>query len=438
LKNNFLALVLTSANLSEEPIVIDNQDAFRRLEKIADYFLLHNRDIYLRSDDSVLREMGGQKMLIRRSRGFVPRPVRLAQKFPSVLACGAELKNTICLTKGQDAFVSQHIGDLKNLETFAFFEQTIQHLRRILDIQPGIIAHDLHPDYLSTQFAQGQPLPRVAVQHHHAHILSCLAENQVEGPVIGLAFDGTGYGTDGKIWGGEVLHVDGARFSRLAHLKYYPMPGGDVAIAEPWRLAVSYLHGAFGTDFRNWPLLSDIASLKIDLILGMIRHKMNCPETSSLGRLFDGVAALLGICSRSTYEGQAAIALEMAATAETSDEYPFSRTIENGMRLIDPAPIITGIVQDLMDQRAVEMISAKFHATLIRLFTELGIEIGRETGINRIAFSGGVFQNELLASGLERRFRAAGFQVYRHSIVPPNDGGIALGQAVAAGLKLAE
>jgi hydrogenase maturation protein HypF len=436
LENNFLALVLTSANLSEEPMVIDNQEAFERLGQIADYFLLHNREIYLRTDDSVLREMGGQKLLLRRSRGFVPRPIRLPRNLPPILACGAELKNTVCLTKSQNAFLSQHIGDLKHLESLRFFELTIGHLQRILDIQPEVIAHDLHPDYLSTKFALEQRVPRVGVQHHHAHILSCLTENQQEGPVIGLAFDGSGFGTDGKIWGSEVLLVDGAQFTRLAHLQYSPMPGGDAVIAEPWRMALSYLTSTFGADFRNLPLLQNVAALKIDLILAMIRQKVNCPETSSLGRLFDGVAALLGFCTRSTYEGQAAIALEMAAAAGTGGEYPFSWSTENGVHLILPAPVIAGIVQDLLEKTKVEIISQKFHATLIRLFTELIRQIRRETGLKRVAFSGGVFQNEILTLGLERHLRSAGFQVFRHSIVPPNDGGIALGQAAAAALKL--
>lgn len=436
LKNNFLALVMTSANLSEEPIVIETRDAFQRLAQIADCFLLHNREIYLRSDDSVLREMDGQKVLIRRSRGFVPRPVPLPRKYPCILACGAELKNSICLTKSKNAFLSQHIGDLKNLESYCFFEMTIGHLQRILDIQHEVIAHDLHPDYLSTRYASEQSVPQVGVQHHHAHILSCLTENQQEGPVIGLAFDGTGLGTDGKIWGGEVLRVDGAKFHRLAHLKYYPMPGGEAAISEPWRMALSYLLGAFGTAFQEFPLLQNIESRKIDLTLQMIQKKINCPETSSLGRLFDGVAALLNVCTRSTYEGQAAIALEMVAGMTSAAEtYPFSWQTENGVRLIDPAPVISGIVQDLLARQTTATISQKFHATLIRLFTELGLLLGNETGLKRIALSGGVFQNEILTAGLTCHLCAAGFQVYRHTEVPPNDGGIALGQATAAALN---
>jgi hydrogenase maturation protein HypF len=248
---------MTSGNRSDEPIVIDNRDAFVRLGQIADYVLVHNRDIYLRSDDSIVRPTADGERILRRSRGYVPVPVFLKHRAPSILACGAALKNTICLTRNDQAFLSQHIGDLDNPRTYAFFRQTIDHLKQILSITPEIIAHDLHPDYLSTRYALEQPLegpPRIAVQHHHAHIVSCMAENRIDGPVIGLALDGAGYGEDGNIWGGEILIADAAAFTRAAHLAYAPMPGGEAAIKAPWRMATSYLYQTFGMDFQNLDL----------------------------------------------------------------------------------------------------------------------------------------------------------------------------------------
>jgi len=252
---DFTALVMTSGNRSEEPIAIDNDEVFERLDGIADYFLVHNRDIYLRSDDSVVRMVVGTTQFVRRSRGYVPIPVFLKEEVPQILACGAEMKNTVCLTRGPNAFLSQHIGDLENLETYRFFELTIGHMKQILDIDPQIVACDLHPDYLSTGYAQEQKgIKKIAVQHHHAHIVSCMAGNRLDGPVIGLSFDGTGYGTDGRIWGGEVLIAETHQFERAAHLAYLPMPGGAAAIKEPWRMAVSYLYDAFGEGFLDLKL----------------------------------------------------------------------------------------------------------------------------------------------------------------------------------------
>ena len=289
LKDNFKALVMTSGNMSEEPIAIDNQDALERLKPMADYFLLHNRDIYLRSDDSVVKTINGQVRFFRRSRGYVPRPVFLKKPVRPILACGAELKNTICLTREDQAFLSQHVGDLENLATYNFFKKTIQHLKRILDIEPETIACDMHPDYLSTRYAREQDQIEVLeVQHHHAHIAACMAENQVEGSLIGLAFDGTGLGTDGHIWGGEILVASFDQFERVAHLAYVPMPGGASAIKEPWRMAISYLYRAYGKDLLclDLPLFKKVKQHKIETIIAMIDKKINSPYTSSLGRLF--------------------------------------------------------------------------------------------------------------------------------------------------------
>ncbi|HYA03731.1 MAG TPA: carbamoyltransferase HypF, partial [Syntrophobacteria bacterium] len=294
LSHGFLALVMTSGNLTEEPIAIDNDEAVRRLADIADYFLFHDRQILLRSDDSVVRVAAGRTRQIRRSRGFVPVPVFLRKPMPSVLALGGELKGTICVTKDDRAFVSQHLGDLENLETLDFLELTVRHLRRILEVNPRLVIHDLHPDYLTTQVALAQKeLPTLAVQHHHAHVVSAMAEHKLEGRVLGLALDGTGYGADGRIWGGEILGADERGYERLGHLAYVPMPGGTAAIKEPWRMAVSYLRAAFGEGYfaNEGPLARRWGRDRIDVLLQMMRRQVNSPLTSSCGRLFDGVAA---------------------------------------------------------------------------------------------------------------------------------------------------
>ncbi len=438
LAEEFSALVMTSGNLSEEPIAIANDDALARLEEIADYFLVHDRDIILRSDDSVVRRAAGATRFLRRSRGFVPTPVFLKDPTPPILACGAELKNTVCLTRGDQAFVSQHIGDMENLATFEFFQETVNHLKRILDITPRVVAHDLHPDYLSTRFAEAQgDLRCVGVQHHHAHIVSCMAENQVAGPVIGLAFDGTGYGSDGAIWGGEVLVAEAARFRRAAHLAYVPLPGGAAAIREPWRMALSYLWDAFGEDYRklDLPLLKTGDASKIETVAAMIRRRFNAPPTSSLGRLFDAVAALAGIRYHVTFEGQAAMELEMAASG--APERPYAVGWEEGaVKRIPPAPIVRAVVADLLAGVPAAVVSDRFHASLVDLFSRLCAALRLETGIGRVALSGGVFQNLLLFTSLKENLEKQGFTVFSHARVPTNDGGIALGQAVVAAALL--
>jgi hydrogenase maturation protein HypF len=338
------------------------------------------------------------------------------------------------LTKGSNAFVSQHVGDLENMATYDFFKLTIDHLKRILDIEPELVAYDLHPDYLSTRYANEQhDIPAIGVQHHHAHIASCMAENKVDGPVIGLAFDGTGYGTDGKIWGGEILIADVHRFERAAHLAYIAMPGSAAAIKEPWRMAVSYLYDAYGEAVHrlDLDLLQRIEARKIDIILEMIQKGVNCPQTSSLGRLFDGVAALIGLRDTVAFEGQAAMELEMLAAEGVTETYPYAWTADRIHQIL-PAPIIKGVVADIAGGVEGAVISAKFHATLIRLVVELCAEIRRERGMMRVALSGGVFQNTILLDGLIRGLEQRAFEVYTHKLVPTNDGGIALGQAVIA------
>jgi hydrogenase maturation protein HypF len=434
LQHGFDALVMTSGNLSEEPIAIDNDDAFNRLAEIADYFLIHNREIYLRSDDSIVRQVVGTRRFLRRSRGFVPIPIFLRNKIPPILACGAELKNTICVTKKDQAFLSQHIGDLENLPTYEFLKLTIAHLKRILDINPEIIAHDLHPDYLSTQYAMELPADhKIQVQHHHAHIVSCMAEHKLEGTVLGLSFDGTGYGTDGTVWGGEILIVREHDFERAGHLAYVPMPGSTAAIKEPWRMAVSYLLGAYGNDFRNLnlPAMAAIENEKLTIISEMISKGINAPLTSSLGRLFDGVAAICGIHQRVNFEGQAAMALEMAATGDSDSVYEYEWKADGAYRILTE-PIIRGVVDDVACAIPVGEISSRFHRTLICLFTDLCVVIGKERELDRVVLSGGVFQNSILLTGLTRALEERNFQVFSHRQVPTNDGGISLGQAVVA------
>jgi hydrogenase maturation protein HypF len=432
LRSGFTALVMTSGNLSEEPIAIDNAEAFRRLGDIADYFLIHDRAIYLRSDDSIVRRAAGHTRPIRRSRGFVPMPVFLKEELPPILATGAELKNTICLTKGRQAFVSQHIGDLENLATEDFFKLTVAHLQRILDIRPQWVACDLHPDYLSTQWAMmQQDLPVIQVQHHFAHIVACMAEHHLDEPVIGLAFDGTGFGADGTVWGGEFLVADSAGFRRAAHLETVPMPGAAAAIKAPQRMAIAYLHQVYGQDLwdLNLPVVDAMPRTEVDILVRMCRQGINAPLTSSMGRLFDAVAAVIGLRQQVAFEGQAAMELEMIADDQTPERYDFQWR-DGAVREISIAPLIQGVVEDLRCGMPAFIVSRKFHNTLIHGSAELCALIGKELRLDRVVLSGGCFQNRLLLEGLTQALAERNLKVYSHRQVPTNDGGIALGQAV--------
>jgi hydrogenase maturation protein HypF len=435
-QSGFQALVMTSGNLSEEPIAIGNSEAVARLGDIADWFLLHNREILLRCDDSVLRRVGGRTRHIRRSRGFVPVPVFLKKQFPPTLAVGGELKNTICLLRGREAFLSQHVGDLENVEAYEFFQEAVDHLQRILEIRPGIVAYDLHPDYFATRWALKQEgLQAVGVQHHHAHIGSCMAENHLEGPVIGFALDGTGYGTDGCIWGGEVLLADYLDFERAAHLAYVPLPGGAVAIREPWRMAVSHLWASFGPDILKLPipLFRQIPQKRVRTVLQMMEHQVNSPLTSSCGRLFDAVAALINLRYEVNYEAQAAIELDMRRDeAAASQPYPFGLSEAGDLLQIDARPLFRAIVEDLLRGAAAGEISQRFHDGLVETLAAIARILRKRTSLNTVCLSGGTFQNACLANGLEHQLRSEGFEVYTHSQVPAGDGGISLGQAVVA------
>src|SRR5208337_3626245 len=434
-EGNFSALVMTSANMSEEPICIANDEAVRRLQKLADCFLVHNREILLRCDDSVTRVSGGRSRQLRRSRGFVPVPVFLSEEVPSVLAVGGELKNTICLTKGRHAFLSQHIGDLENAESYSFFEEAIEHLQRILEITPVAIAYDLHPSYFSTGWALAQSgLPQIGVQHHHAHIASCMAENHLDGQVIGIALDGTGYGTDGRIWGGEVLLADYSGFERAAHLAYVPLPGGEAAIREPWRMAVAYLVRHFGCDFvRGLPLVADVPPKNLNVLFRMMEQGINSPLTSSCGRLFDAVAALAGIRREVNYEAQAAIELEMALGSSCAESaYPFELIADGEGWIIDTRGLFEALLRDLGQNICVGDISRRFHNGLVEALCDVAGRLSQSSGLERVCVSGGTFQNVYLFERVCNRLRKAGFQVLTHSEVPAGDGGLSLGQALVA------
>ncbi len=500
---DFLALVMTSGNLSEEPIAIENDEAVKRLAGIADYFLMHNRDILLRSDDSVMIRTSGKNQFIRRSRGFVPVPVFLKDEYPPILAYGAELKNTVCVIKGNNAFLSQHVGDLENMEAFSFFIEATEHLKRILEVTPVAIAYDLHPEYLNTKFSKEQKdLLLIGVQHHHAHIASCLAENGEEGPVIGLSMDGLGYGTDETIWGGEFLYADFYGFERMGTFKKIPMPGGDSAVKEPWRMAVSYLYDAYGDDLFHLkiPFIENLDRSSLSTVVKMIQLKINSPLTSSLGRIFDAVSAMLQIRSEVHYEGQAAMELEMAIDRSTEDASPYNYFIletEKSLKLdrmvqsshilkdsasaaifedsdfhkfldkksnswvrwnsfsselgrndllpffvdcpsyvIDMKEVFKGIVEDIKGGKSSGEISIKFHNTIASILLAMCSMLRLELELDKVALSGGVFQNKYLFEKTVESLKQKGFGVLTHSRVPTNDGGISLGQAIIAGSLL--
>lgn len=440
-----VVLVMTSANLCDEPIAYQDEDARARLGALADGMLTHNREIYIRCDDSVTRLTAGGEQVFRRSRSYAPEPVSLAFVAPvPILACGGHLKNTFCLVKERQALISQHIGDLENLETLTSYREGIEHFKRLFDIAPQAIAYDLHPEYLATKYALEAEIPqKIGVQHHHAHIASVLAEHGLSGPVIGIAADGTGYGTDGAIWGCEVLAADLADFTRLAHLAYVPLPGGEQAVRQPWRMAAVYLAEAFGADFLNLdiPFVRQLDRSAWRTLAQIMERGLNSPPTSSLGRLFDAVAALLGLRQQVLYEGQAAIELEAAATASLQTAplamkaYPFA--IEEGApaKLV-VRPLIWSLVADMRRNVPLPQMAGRFHATLAAMLAAACLLAREQTGLNVVALSGGVFQNRLLLEQLVTRLEQHEFQVYLNRRVPPNDGGLSLGQAAVAAARL--
>jgi hydrogenase maturation protein HypF len=444
------ALVMTSGNYSEEPIATRNDEALERLATLADAFLLHNRDIHARCDDSVTRVFSGVELPLRRSRGYAPYPVKLAMELRPTLACGAELKNTFCLAHGRYAFLSPHIGDLENYETLTSYEAMIDSLKHLFRVEPEIIAYDLHPNYLSTQYAlrkRQEARGRVQesdlhpascilqpVQHHHAHIAACMAENGIAGPVIGVALDGTGYGTDGRIWGGEFLVADFADFTRAMHLEYLPLPGGEAAIHKPWRIAVGYAE-ALGLDIAGLPFLQNVPNEELRVCRQQARKGLNAPLTSSMGRLFDCVAALANVRTEVTYEGQAAMELEQVSNLKyqisSLKGYPFELDKEN----IKIKGLLAGVIEDVRSGKDDGEVGAKFHRTIAEMILAVCRRVQNKTGLREVALSGGVFQNVTLLGLTVPLLREAGFTVYTHKLVPPNDGGIALGQAAVANAK---
>jgi hydrogenase maturation protein HypF len=433
-----LPLVMTSGNLSEEPIARDNEEALKRLSRIADYFILHNRDIYSRYDDSVVMVEQNSVQMVRRARGFAPYPIHLPFQSKKILACGPELKNTFCLTRDDHAFISQHIGDMENAETLEHFENTIRLYEKLFRIQPEIIACDLHPDYLSTKWAEIEAkklgLPLIPVQHHYAHIVSCMADNGVQEPVIGVALDGTGYGTDGRVWGGEFMVADYKGFRRKAHFEYLPLPGGDAAIQKPYRIAAGYIYALSGASAlsQELPFMKGRDELEIELIKKQVDQKLNTPLTSSCGRLFDAVSALLGIRQQVDYEGQAAIELEVAAAENHSEgAYSFQIERQGEIRIIRVEETFSAIIGDIRQSVSTGIIAARFHDTVAKIIVRLCHDISKETGINRVALSGGVFQNRRLLNQVVDDLKTAGLAPLVHIQVPCNDGCISLGQAVA-------
>ncbi len=438
-------LVMTSGNRSSEPLSIDNDDALDAFSHIADYFLLHNRDIFFRADDSIARVQAGEQRFLRRSRGYAPLPIFLKQNMPRILACGAGLKSTICLTKNNLAFLSQHIGDLDNVKVFNYYQDSINHLKQILDIDPEIIAHDMHPGLMSSDYAiqyenKGNSIKTIAVQHHHAHAVSCMAEHDLDEDVIAITLDGTGYGADGNIWGGEILLCSQNQFSRKAHLKYIKMPGGDAAVLEPWRMAASLLYQVFGTQFLDLeiPFIKEVPQEKLSFVSQMLEKNLNSPLTSSAGRLFDAISSLLCVRHEVSYESQAAIELEAKVKdMENMESYGFQfhpHETDNGdiLNEIDLKPCIEQIIKSIQDGESTGLISLKFHNTIVDAFSIAAAAISRETGIEKIVLSGGVFNNDIILNAMIHSLEEKNLNVYTHSKVPCGDGGVCLGQAVIA------
>jgi hydrogenase maturation protein HypF len=437
-------LVMTSGNRSGEPLSIENGDALDAVSPMVDCVLLHNREICFRADDSIVRFQAGRTRFIRRSRGYAPLPIVLDQKLPKILGCGAGLKNTICLTRGHHVFLSPHIGDLENVKSYEVYQNSIDHLKRMFDIQPEIIAHDMHPGYYSTQYALARKtVKKVAVQHHHAHAAACMAENNLDEAVIAITLDGTGYGPDGHIWGGEILLCTQKAFQRKAHLSYIKMPGGDAAVLEPWRMAASILYQAIGIDFSDLdiPYAREMGKEKLSFVGKMMEKNVNSPLTSSAGRLFDAVASLLCVRHKISHESQAAMELEALADERQAGEvYDFElaasrRDDPDDSFEINLMPGIRQMIGELRQNRSAGYISSKFHHTLVQAFLMATVNVSRQTGIKKIVLSGGVFNNDIILNLMIRALEENNLTVYTHTKVPFGDGGICLGQAVIAAAR---
>ncbi|HSM25220.1 MAG TPA: Sua5/YciO/YrdC/YwlC family protein, partial [Anaerolineaceae bacterium] len=426
--------VMTSGNISDEPIAYQDNDAFQRLGNIADAFLIHDREIHMRIDDSVTRIIHKKNYPIRRSRGYAPVPVNTLFKLPQILATGAELKNTFCLTRDNYAFVSHHIGDLENYETLQSYEEAIEHYQKLFRIKPEWIASDMHPDYLATRYANQRVLDdnlsNIQIQHHHAHLASCLADNQWEReePVIGLIYDGTGYGTDGNIWGGEILTGNYAQYQRKYHLRNVPQPGGDVSVRIPARMALSHLWEYKIEWDSSLPCVDALCMEEKTALDVQLTRNINSPKTSSMGRLFDAVASLIGVKHRVNYEGQAAI--EMEALVDPDENGFYIIPFENG--LIDPKPLFENLINDIYNQESIFTLSSRFHNSILHLSVSICKQIREEDHLNTVALSGGVWQNKVLLEKTITKLNEEHFDVLYHHSVPTNDGGLSLGQAMIA------
>jgi len=433
------AIVLTSGNLSDEPVIIDNNDAIEYLGPVADAFLIYNREIYNRTDDSVMMFTDGQGRLIRRSRGFAPSPVNLPIEVDGIFAAGAELVNCFCLGKDHKAIMSQHIGDLKNLETLDFYTESLSRFIGLFRVKPSLVVCDLHPDYLSTRFAEAYAtmngdLPLIRVQHHHAHIAACMAEHGLDEKVIGISMDGVGYGSDGHIWGFEVMQCDLADFERKNHLEYVPQPGGDKATFEPWRMALAYLYQYVDHEIEvlDMPVIRNIGPEKVNMVKTALINNINTPLASSAGRLFDAVAAMTGLCMNSSFHAEAPMRLEDIIDMEETGFYEF----RDG-DIIDPGPVIRDIVRDVNNKVSNGKISLKFHRSIVNVIVREAIKLRSESGINKVVLSGGTFQNRFILSETVKGMSKNNFQVYTPCNYPSNDGGIALGQLMIAAKRLA-
>ncbi len=442
------ALVMTSGNISGQPICISNQDALDRLHTMADAFLLHNRDIVTRVDDSVVRLIGGTMRTIRRARGFSPVAVPLVGSTTDILACGAEMKNSFCIVRNNEAYLSQHIGELSTPECEDFYTESIDHLQRALQCFPRQAACDRHPDYLSTRYAASLGIPVHPVQHHHAHAAAVMAEHGLDEPCLALILDGTGYAGDNTVYGGELYLVDRYHYSRLGHLAHLRLPGGDMAAKEPWRMALSLLYEACSPEqlqelLQQIPAFARITESRKKLLLQMLDKQLNSPLSSSCGRLFDAVSGLLDLCSVSSYEGQAAMLLEASAQAHSPeqgsrDHYPVSISKQDELLIINHSPFTRILIRDILSMQQVEDIAHGFHQWLIRSLVQALRECGEITSVTKVILCGGCIQNKLLFEGLEHELRQADYTVYSGVLIPANDGGISLGQAYVAGAPAME
>ncbi len=423
-------IVLTSGNISDEPIIINNEEAIKVIGPVSDAIVLNNRDIHNRTDDSVARMINDKPRLIRRSRSWVPRPIELALDVDGIFACGAELVNCFCIGKGKQAILSQHIGDLKNAETLDFFIESAERFKKLFRMEADLVVHDLHPDYLSSRYARESGIETIEVQHHHAHIASCMAEYGLDEQVIGISFDGVGLGDDGNIWGGEFLLCDLADYERKNYFDYVQMPGGDMATKEPWRMALSYLTKTYGNTYPELEFLKSIPKESVSVVKQALNMSLNTPLTSSAGRLFDAAAALCGLCSNSTFHAEAPMRLEGAIDQTETGSYPFS--IDGP---IETTGIIRGICEDLEQKVAVPVIAARFHNSVINTIFAGVEKIASESGVNKVVLSGGSFQNKYILEKVEEGLKERGYECYSPVEIPANDGGIALGQLVIAAAR---